>query len=487
MNITANQIAKVVAELSSGLQGAFFNKILQMDEDEWIFILRKNSQKWPLLISVSPQNSRIHLLFESPKSGLELKPFAKLIKKIVTGGALTGIEQIHKDRIVKLNFRSKNGEWSIVVELMGSHGDILLLNSEGKIAASALGRKFRNKPGVLYIPPEPPGPDRIPLTDSSASHSAVEIASGQSFPFNRKVDDEYLEPALQERMSRAKAKALAPVKAALKKIKKRLKVMEKKKKELMGYKEYKKMGDILQLNYNKIRKGAAFLSATDLAHPERGEIKIPLDPAKSPAQNVQAFYKLHKKYVKGTLRIDEQLTKLAAEQIENNNKISAIELAENIGEVEPYIPPPKKKTGSSAKQKGGKATSGPRRFVSSEGYLVLVGRNNRDNDEITFKIANGRDLWLHVSDYPGSHVLARLPKGLKNIPRATLMESAMLALKYSKASKAGRGNVTYCLAKNVRKPKGASPGKALITGEKSIMVKIDPQTVKAMKDRVAEA
>ncbi|HJM82951.1 MAG TPA: carboxylating nicotinate-nucleotide diphosphorylase [Nitrospinota bacterium] len=147
--------------------------------------------------------------------------------------------------------------------------------------------------------------------------------------------------------------------------------------------------------------------------------------------------------------------------------------------IEKYIKAPVKREKKSLKKAKSK-DSGPRKFITSDGYLVLVGRNDRENDEITFRKANGRDLWLHASGFPGSHVVVKLPRNT-GPSRETVKESAMLALKYSKAAKDGKGKVTYCHVKNVKKTKGMEVGEVLVRGAKSIFVTIDNDKISTMK------
>jgi predicted ribosome quality control (RQC) complex YloA/Tae2 family protein len=112
---------------------------------------------------------------------------------------------------------------------------------------------------------------------------------------------------------------------------------------------------------------------------------------------------------------------------------------------------------------------GVRRYSSSDGYEILVGRAARDNDTLTFKIAKPNDLWLHAADYPGSHVIIRNPTR-KEIPHRTLLEAAQLAAHFSQANKDPKVDVHYTERKFLSKPKGAAPGLVRMSRFKSLVV-----------------
>jgi predicted ribosome quality control (RQC) complex YloA/Tae2 family protein len=111
-----------------------------------------------------------------------------------------------------------------------------------------------------------------------------------------------------------------------------------------------------------------------------------------------------------------------------------------------------------------------RRFVSPDGFEVLVGRTARDNDALTFHIASQRDFWLHVAGCSGSHVIVRNPEGLESLPRETLRFAAALAARHSKAREAGQVSVHVALVKDVSKPRGVPAGQVALKRYRSVRV-----------------
>ncbi|MGH9945205.1 MAG: NFACT RNA binding domain-containing protein, partial [Pyrinomonadaceae bacterium] len=115
-------------------------------------------------------------------------------------------------------------------------------------------------------------------------------------------------------------------------------------------------------------------------------------------------------------------------------------------------------------------TTGARRYRSSDGYEILVGRGARDNDQLTFRVARSHDLWLHAADYPGSHVLVRNHRRDAEVPHRTVIEAAQLAALHSHAKRDAKVAVNYTPRKFIQKPKGAAPGLVRMSSFRTLLV-----------------
>ena len=122
--------------------------------------------------------------------------------------------------------------------------------------------------------------------------------------------------------------------------------------------------------------------------------------------------------------------------------------------------------------------SRPMRFVSSDGFGIWVGRSNRQNDELTTKLAAKTDLWLHVQKIPGSHVIIR-QEG--EIPRQTLLEAAILAAWYSKGQNSSGVPIDYTLRRYVKKPGGAAPGMVIYTNQRTLFMTVSESDVRKIQ------
>lgn len=145
-------------------------------------------------------------------------------------------------------------------------------------------------------------------------------------------------------------------------------------------------------------------------------------------------------------------------------------------------------TGSRTRREGKRtpqrrdSRDGFRRFVSVEGYPILCGRNNKENDRLSIRVARGNDLWLHIGrQQAGSHVVVRIPKG-KTASLETLLDAGHVAVHFSKARGAAVAEVVYTQAKHVRKPKGLPPGAVLPGQTKSLSVRIDEDRLRRVLD-----
>jgi len=477
MSVTAGEISRVIAELEGALHGAFLNKIVRSGPEEWVFVFRAGGKKLPLLVSLSSSNGRIHLASHAPGAGVERGHFTDMLKKHILGARLASIAQVNGDRVVMMAFETAHGLRSVAAEIMGSRGNMYVMDEHGAVMAVALDRKSRLSTGRAYAPP-PAGAGKVFAQEQAATPSP-----GGDFAFNRETEQRFDSTAKAERLAKVKAAALAPLRAEMKKTAKRQRDLALDRTGLLRHSDCKRLGDILSANFALLKKGASSINAPDVYSSSGATVEISLDPAKSPVENIQRYYKLYRKFEKGVPRIDAEAEALEKHAKELAGKIAVIEKMEEALEAVKSPPPPAQaKQRGAGKKKGKGAPKFARRFISTDGIEIIVGRTDRENEEITFKVANGRDLWLHARDYPGSHVVARLPKNAEPSP-ATLREAAMLAIHYSKAAKSGKGEVTYSRAKDVTKPKGAPPGKVYVRGAKALTVKVEPEKIKEMKER----
>ncbi len=222
--------------------------------------------------------------------------------------------------------------------------------------------------------------------------------------------------------------------------------------------EYKKYGDLITANIYKLRRGMESFSATDYTDESCPEIEIKLDPRLDPSKNAQRMYKLYSKCKTAKAVLTEQIATWERELDYLESVGAFLERAESEQDLvdirdELY------RSGYASKMRGYKPQKKmklrPMQYKTGGGYPLLVGRNNLQNDELTFKIAEKEDIWFHVKDIPGSHVI--MVTGGDEPSETDYTEAAALAAYYSKAT----GDVVavdYTKVKNIKKPQGAKPG-----------------------------
>lgn len=275
-----------------------------------------------------------------------------------------------------------------------------------------------------------------------------------------------------------------------------------------------RMGEILVGHQDEVPRGATEVTLPDPAGGPEGTLTIPLDPALSPAANAQRYFKAARRGRRGAIRVaarlaqtDEELNRVHAwsQRVAEATSLETLEAIQEEMEAIPRLLAPQDRatlekssgtrpTGSPGvatghPREGGKGKPPrhrrgtgpePRRFVSSDGFPILVGRDTEGNDYLTQHLARSQDLWLHVQGRSGSHVVVRAANRSGGIPRRTLIQAAQLAAYYSQARNDEKVAVDYTLRKYVRKPRKARPGLVTISQEKTIIVRPDKSLVQKL-------
>lgn len=243
-------------------------------------------------------------------------------------------------------------------------------------------------------------------------------------------------------------------------------------------------GELLTANLHSLKSGTD-TAAVDNYYADPVEcIAIPLDRQLTPGENAQRYYKKYQKLKAARdmaiVQREQTLSELnyLEGQLDNLTKCTAEnELSELIEEL--------KDQGYIKRDKGGKkkmklAASKPMHFVSSTGADIYVGKNNRQNDELTLRFASPNDIWMHTKNIPGSHVIV---KGASEQDTATMTEAALLAAYYSRARGSENVAVDYTPRKYVKKPAGAKPGMVIYTTNKTAYVTPSEEAVAGLKER----
>lgn len=233
----------------------------------------------------------------------------------------------------------------------------------------------------------------------------------------------------------------------------------------------------MMANLHQLQKGESEACLDNFYEDGSPPVQISLDPLLSPIENAQNFFRHYNK----SKKIIENATLHAASTRDDLDYLSGVEnsaeLASNLDELhqvrielmeQGFIKSPKSR---SPKQRE-KEIPSPATFLSSDQFVILCGKNNRQNDYLTMKMAKPHDIWLHTREIPGSHIVIRTEG--KNVPSTTLAEAASLAALFSKAKNSTKVPVDYTLRKNVSKPKGSKPGFVIYHEFKTIIIDPDP-------------
>ncbi|WP_050614718.1 Rqc2 family fibronectin-binding protein [Bacillus testis] len=245
--------------------------------------------------------------------------------------------------------------------------------------------------------------------------------------------------------------------------------------------QYQLYGELLTANMHQLKQGMKEIAVTNYYDEQQGTVTISLDPQKSPSQNAQKFFTKYQKAKNAKLAVTEQIA-LAQEEVDYFNILlqqldsaqpkDIEEIREELQE-EGYLKQRHKK--GFKKPKNDKPSLDE--YLSSDGDLILVGKNNKQNEYLTNKASRRDDIWFHTKDIPGSHVVIRNPEPSEQ----TIQEAAVLAAYYSKAKASSGVPVDYTQIRHVKKPKGSKPGFVTYDHQNTIYVTPDADLVLKLK------
>lgn len=236
---------------------------------------------------------------------------------------------------------------------------------------------------------------------------------------------------------------------------------------------FRLFGDLLTANLYRLQPGLESVSLPN--YEADGELAtIQLDPRLSPADNAQAYYRRYRRAKKTKKQAGQQLESTMKEIEYLTSVQGALDTCkeyDDLVEIEDELI----REGYLDDVPAGRPKSAPKgppqpmTFTSSDGFRIWVGRNNKQNDYLTMHLAKDDDLWLHVKDMPGAHVVISTQKG-QRVPDSTIQEAAELAVLYSKAQHSSNVPVDYTYRRYVRKPKGARPGMVIYDHQQTLYI-----------------
>ena len=300
--------------------------------------------------------------------------------------------------------------------------------------------------------------------------------------FSALLDAFYARRDREESRRRRARELLRAVKSAHERLERKLAVQKKELAETAGREEIRRRAELITANIYRMRKGQGELCCENYFEEGCPEIRIELDPLKSPQQNAAALYrefsrkKAAEEHLSVLIREGERQSEYLATVLD---EIARAETERDLADIRRELT----ETGYLKKPRDGKAErikpQAPLRFVSSDGLEILVGRSNIQNDELSFRLARRTDLWLHIQRLHGSHVILRTD-GLEP-PERSIEEAASLAAYYSQGREAGKVPVDITQVRHVRKPSGALPGAVIYTDQRTVQAEPSEELAEKLK------
>lgn len=295
------------------------------------------------------------------------------------------------------------------------------------------------------------------------------------------LDHFYADKADRDRVKQQVGDLSRLMKNELDKNKRKIKKQQQSLKKAERADYYQKQGELLTAHLHLVKKGDQQVTVIDYYDPNQSEMIIKLNPNKTPSENAQNFFKTYQKLKTSKGKLTREIQKARHEIDYFERLLQQLETArlDDIEEIrselreEGYLKEKRKNNQQKRKQ----VKPSPEKFVATDGTVIYVGRNNKQNDYLTTKMAHSRDIWLHTKDIPGSHVLIRSDDPTEQ----TLIEAAQLAALFSKASASSSVPVDYTEVRHVRKPNGAKPGYVIYDQQKTLFVTPDRAIIALLK------
>jgi len=534
MAIDGLLLSKIVDEFQSRVPFKL-HKISHLSSAELLFQCRSNAEKFNMLISCHSVYNRLQISQFTQTTNAEPTAFVMLLRKYIEDGLVSSITQVGLDRVVSISIQKRNAlgdmiYFKLMIELMGKYANVILVDSNNKIV-DAMKRipPFENNkrtiyPTADYVPVEnidkldpfttsTYNPHQVlyeqfhgfspllakefevrlkhtPFKDLMAELKAsktlyiysnqeahcielthLEMPSVQ-FPLMEGLDQLYHQKEESERIKQHTNDLAKFINREAKKDQQKLIKLQLSLDDANQLEQFRLYGDLLLAYALKTPKGAKFIELID--YTTDTPITIPLDEKLDGKQNSKKYFQKYAKSKKGQIQIQIQidLTKQEIEyfellkiQIEQASLSDALEIKEELIN-QGYI----RSQGSNKKKV--KAAQ-PIHLVLDDETHIYIGKNNLQNDLITFKIAYKNDTWLHVKDFHGAHVLIHHP----NPSQQSLRIAAQCAAYYSEARHSSTVPVNYCLINQVKKIPGMKPGLVSLNHYQTIYVDPDESMI----------
>jgi predicted ribosome quality control (RQC) complex YloA/Tae2 family protein len=493
------ELRRAARVIDATLAGARIERVVQTDPAELVLELgggggRPASERAFVRLACGPRSGRVGQAARAPRAPETPPAFGQYLRAHLRGGRLRGASVRGDDRQLALHLETREGAFTLLLSLLGARGNLYLLDREDRLVRASrplAGTRAELAPGEPYQDPSggPPG------------EGEDRFAGVADEDFLRAVEARYRELEAS-RETEGLARRLAQV------LRKRRQTLERKRgrleQDVAAGEEaprLERMGEILKAHLREARPGETRLVAPDF---ETGEpVEIPLDPTLDARGNLERLFKRARKATRGAAKAGMELAELEAALARLAEHEGALAAAGDDAEAlealaaRPEVarllersgaqPPAAAPTRAPARvwrigRRELPTRLVPKRYRTSDGLEVWVGKTDEGNDLLTTKLARGNDLFLHLEGSPGSHVVLRT-EGRPDPPQPSLLEACELAVHFSKAREAGRASVHVAAIKDVSKPKGAKPGLVYVHRGRTVSLRRDPKRLQ----RILEA
>ncbi|WP_461256865.1 NFACT RNA binding domain-containing protein [Treponema sp. R80B11-R83G3] len=488
INLILEELALEGAQIQSAVQSAFGVIILR---------LHKKGETKQLLVSLSPGACRLHETFRAvPKSDKPLR-FAQFLSSKIVNGWITEAAQIGDNRIVRITVKrtintddEKNSSQTAIYKLyirLWSNAANFIVTDDSGVVLDAMRRlpKRGEVTGGSYSPENIEAKPVKLKPDSENDIRAREVRSHEirtyeirtllgEGSFNKKIDEFYAAQGGALSLEALREQARKTCEGSMGRISAALERLREKETSFADSNRLKTYGDIILSNIANIKPDDKWLETEY----EGENIRIELEPRVSPSAQAQKYYEKYRKAKNGLADVQREIESGERELKEVTDRLERL-----LGETNPLILAKLLKTGVSAPRassaKKEKARVG---LAFKQGdWLIIVGRDANENDELLRRHVKGNDMWLHARDYHGSYVFIKQRAG-KSVPLEILLDAGNLAIFYSKGRNNGEGDLFYTQVKYLRRAKNGPKGLVIPTQEKNLHVKVEEERLRSLEN-----
>ncbi|MDQ1559643.1 MAG: hypothetical protein QOD32_2703 [Pyrinomonadaceae bacterium] len=489
-------IAAVVAELAPALVERMLGKVWQLSRVALAFDFRLSDGRY-LFVSVDPAAPRIYSIArtvrELERQSLTPSSFVLTMRKQLGGARVLRVEKDEGERVVRFSFASYDAvgdthDFVLVAQLTGRAANLLLLDASGRVLDTLRPPRGEGQEiADLYQPP----PRRSASVEGEQLPKPPPFSRGTHDSLSEAADAYYQALETTRAFDARAAAHRARLRALVEKQKKLRRNLEKDLAAHGDAAEHKRVGDLLLANISTAERRGSQVFLTDYFADDAPTVELEIDEhatlQEEAARRFARYTKAKRAALETTARLEEMNASLASleqkqlelELIINARDAAALEAFDetatrgakgNRAAASRGGGAGKDERRTKAQIKAAEQVAGARRYRSSDGYEILVGRAAKDNDQLTFKVARSHDLWLHAADYPGSHVVVRNHTRGADVPHRTIIEAAQLAAHFSQAKRDAKVSVHYTPRKFLSKPKGAAPGLVRMSSFRTLLV-----------------
>lgn len=477
------------------LSGARIQKIQQPTRQELILSLRNQGESRKLYVNINPRffhvcfmggDAEKRRMLEIPK---QPPMFCMLLRKYLEGAKIAKVEQPENERILEFYFETYN-ELSekiyicLSIELMERHSNVVLYNYDTNVIIGCMHNVGAEKSSVREIIGGLPY--AYPPKSMNKNFSGFSALLKDDVSVNETIDNYFSHMQEAEKIKALQSRLLTVTKTKLRKINSALEKVQKQTPIKEKAEQYRKNGDLIMAGAN-VEKNKDFSSEIEVFDWEtNSNVKIKLDETKTLIENANQYYKLYKKSKTAILKSEEMSGEFEKEKEYIEQVLYTIENALEIAdllEIQEEISSPLNSQSVrhaehvSASNQRSKLDRSRNKFGMTDnllktnisGFKIYIGKNNKQNDYIISKLSRDEDLWFHVHNCAGSHVLLRVEAGQK-VDDKIIFECAKLAKEYSVAKNSSKVGVIYTRRKFIKKPPGANLGYVTYKNEKEIIV-----------------